>query len=172
MAQVTPEIRRAYGLTAELVPTDILAKIPQSELVDRLEYAQSLVKKQASADPRERRELAERARAMLRAQPRNVTEQAVAATITKGSAISDGASTGAVQAARRLLEEHPPAPRRKAARPVAKSIGGAAKDDKAPLLAVYDRLGNITGVIDPAALIRVSDDPAAVAKALKTERRR
>jgi hypothetical protein len=171
MAQITAEIRKAYGLAANLVPVDVLKQIDQSELLDRLVYADSLGRKAraASATPAERKGYAEQARNVMRAQPRAVTERAVADRICKASGLgSSGQADALGRSAQEILEVHPPAPRREDAAAV--TVAKAAARDGDDLMVLYDADGRVFGVAPRSAVVPATTDPAAVAKARRLRR--
>jgi len=163
MARITPEIRRTHGRAAELVPESVLAAIDQAELADRLSASAGLIQKSRSSatTPRDRAELADRARKMLAAQPRSLTEHEVAARVTKAAVVPKAQGDALRAEALRILAENPPAPylgnRGARAAPVVKAGGDA-------LMLVCDCTGKVVGVCDPAAITPVTSLDA-VAKA-------
>ena len=165
MARITPEIRRLYGRAGELIPESVLAAIDQAELADRLSASASLIQKSRSpaTAPRDRAELADRARKMLTAQPRSVTEHEVAARVTKAAAVPKAQADALRAECLRILALNPPAPhlgdRGARTAPVAKAAAGGDG-----LMLVCDSTGKVVGVCDPAAITPVTSLDA-VAKA-------
>ncbi len=109
MAQITKSIRAAHGLTAGLIPADILKSIGQGELLDRIVAAKSLVRKsQAASDPTLRKGYAALARATLTAQPRAKTERQAAEFIAKAAGCPNTRQADALRRqAQELYERHP-----------------------------------------------------------------
>jgi hypothetical protein len=178
---VTKAISARHGMAAELVPADIRAKIPQAELLDRLEAARELVaKSQTASDATLRRGYSQLARAILGAQPRAVTERQHRELLAKAAGTSPALAETIRRQAAELLERHPVAPRRADSERVAK----AAAETPGGYVAVYDAAGQLVGLVDPAKIQPVSQpkppgddtsgqDPAssAVAKARRPQRR-
>ncbi len=158
MAQISKSIQAQYGLTANLIPVDVLKAIDQSELLDRLAYCTDLVRKaQKAYDPATRTGLSALARAALTAQPRAKTEAEAATMVVKAAAAPPGQAAAIRRAIAELQERHPAAPRRAVAAPVAKAK--AAKD--APPVPVFDANGRLVGVVDPDDIIPVAGADAA-----------
>jgi hypothetical protein len=148
-----PRRGAARGLTANLIPVEVLKSISQAELFDRLTHAEALVRKaQAATEVTDRRGYNAQAQAVLRAQPRAVTEREVAARITKAAGLGN---TGQADALRRqaqdLLAQHPPAPRRGDAPEVTVAKGQAEADDD-DLMPCYNQAGMLFGVCPRSAL--------------------
>ena len=166
MAQITVAIRKAHRLVADLVPDDVMKQIPQEELLDRILHAEDLgARSRAAADPTLRKGYSSLARAVLRAQPRAVTERQANDLIAKAAGVGNTRQADALRAeAQRLQELHPPAPRRGESVAVAKAQAG---DDA--LMICYDEAGVPFGVCKPDAVQPVTS-PAGIAKAGKVQR--
>lgn len=172
MAEITKAIAANHRLVADLVPVDIRKAIGQDELLDRIVHAEELsARSRAASDVTLRKGYASLARAVLRAQPRALTERRSAELVAKAAGLGGTRQADALRRqAQELLELHPPAPRRADAVAVAK----AAKPEQ---VAIYDQAGNLVGLVDEAEIIRVRnpagpDDDASVAKARAARRPR
>jgi hypothetical protein len=160
MAQITRDLEHQYRLVTHLIPDEVRKSIDQVELLDRLVHANTLVRKsQDAADPVLRKSYGELAQAVLRAQPRAVTDQQVAERIAKAATTRDQRQADALRAqADRIRERHPTAPRRDEIAKVAKA--------KAGQLPCYDAAGDLIGFCPPEALTPVQTVSAArIAKA-------
>jgi hypothetical protein len=90
--------------------------------------------------------------AMMRAQPRNVTERGVQERITKAVSTADAFQGASLRrSAQDLLDEHPPAPRNPDAQLIVKAMAG-----EDGLMACYDQDGCLVGVCPQSALIRAA----------------
>jgi hypothetical protein len=168
MAVITKSIEQHHRLVANLVPVDILKQIDQGELLDRVTYAEELSRKaQSAADVTLRRGYAKLAQAVLRAQPRALTERQGATLIAKAAGVPNTSQADAIRRQEQeLRERHPVAPRREDAAAVVK-----AKADDAQMVVCYDAAGNAFGVCD-AADIQAVGTAADVAKARLGKARR
>lgn len=141
----TRSVAARHRLALALIPADILKSVPADELADRIVHAEDLSRR--AADPSVpadlRRAYKLRAQAVLRAQPRAVTERQHAELIAKAAAAPGRFQEEAIRRqARELIEEkHPVAPRRAAA--VRK-----AKAEEAEPVPVFDADGNLIGICD------------------------
>ncbi len=178
MATITKRIRDQHGFNADIVPPDVLAKIDQAELLDRLVHAGDLIRKSSTTGDRTlRRGYADLARAVLAAQPRAAVRQRVSDLVAKAEAMPGGAQADALRRqARDFQEQNPAAPQRDASVAIAKAVVAAdakAKasglDDDEPLQILYDAAGRPFGVCPVSAIQPVTTD--AVAKAGKAPRR-
>lgn len=149
MAQITKAVAAEHRLEVSLIPEHVLKSIDQAELFDRLAYSGELTAKaKASPDAVLRRGYGRLARAVLQARPRAEVARESAALIAKAAgAPLDHQSAALRRKAELLLEEHPPAPRRDEAVPVAKAM--AASPGRR---LVYDASGCVLGLVDPAKL--------------------
>jgi hypothetical protein len=144
VAEITPQIREKYKSWADSVPPDILAKIDEAELLDRLDEAASFrAKAAATASPVLRSGYLVQARGIIRAAPR----AAVEARITDLLAKADGAATGQYREscrseAERLRAANHPAPRRH--RP-------ASTPPAAPVRRVLVKAASDAAISDPDA---------------------
>jgi hypothetical protein len=159
MATITATIRKSYGGRADLIPAHILKSIPQDELLDRLSYADDLITR--PCDPQLKEGYALLRKAVLTAQPRETTERAVTELHVLAGRTRDARRAGEMRdAAARLMEQNPIAPRRA---DVAKSraAGGTAAEParhrvaKAALqVAVYNDRGRVAGLVDRARIVQ------------------
>jgi hypothetical protein len=151
MAQNVTAIRK--GLASGLIPDTVLKQIDDQEVLDRLARAGKLNQEADATSGTARRDLLQQARAVMQAQPRAVTEREVQAAVAKASGLGNGHQADALRRrANELLEQHPPAPRRqaaRAARPVPVAKAGRAR--KPPVRLVYDRAGRMC-CVDPARI--------------------
>jgi hypothetical protein len=111
MAQNMAAIRK--GLASGSIPDTILKQIDDQEVLDRLAYAGELIQKANGASGTARRDLIQRARAVMQAQPRALTEREVKAAVAKSATLGNGLQADAARRrANELLEQNSPAPRR------------------------------------------------------------
>lgn len=172
-AQPPPDPHHLARLFAAMVPDEIAKSISNAEYNDRLvEVARLSAQASDPALSPDLRQAAKiRAQAVLRAQPRQATEQQHAAMIAKAAATRSPLQAEAIRRhAERLIEqEHPIAPRRGAAVRKAKAV---AEDD---LTAVFDQDGNLVGVVPADAIQPVggagAKDAAAAAEVAKASGR-
>ena len=148
MATITTAIRKAHGDAASLIPVPILKSLPQDELLDRLAHAEDLTAR--ARDPELAEAYAVLAKAMLTAQPRDAVAKEIARRYLRASREPDRAKADAIRrGAIRLIERNPPAPER-ADVAKARKIAKAKAQGSAAMQAVFDRNGNLIGVVDPA----------------------
>jgi hypothetical protein len=175
MAVITKSIAAEHRLVANLIPVDVLKMLDQSELLDRLVYAQELTQRSRSAsDITVRKGYAKLAQAMLRAQPRSQTERQSATLIAKAAAAPNSQADALRRKAQELLEQHPPAPRRGESAAVMKAKAAGGGDD---LFVCFDQAGNVIGVcqrsdIQPVSTGTPSADVAKAARSGKATQRR
>lgn len=154
--------RHYAQLLISLVPAEIRKSISADELTDRVIEGERLSRQ--AADPAlsaaQREAARARARQVMLAAPRSVTEERVADKVAKAAALGSCPQADALRRqAQQLLEKDPPAPRR--AESVRKAA--AAEEDPVP---VFDAAGNLVGVIlDPSDLTPVSGARKAPAAA-------
>ena len=174
MAKITKQLRQAHGLAADLIPAEVLKSIDDGELWDRLVHVAELTKRARNAtDPTLRRGYSAVAKATLTARPRAEVARQHAELVAKAAGCQNGAQADAIRRqAERLLEEHPPSPRRGESVAVAKAKANAGDSDGDSLLVCFDENGRPFGVCHPDALRPVSRpaDLAKVAKAGKAPR--
>jgi hypothetical protein len=156
MAQITKSIQDWQRLVADLIPAATIAKISQAELLDRLAFQADLT---AQADRASNHVLASCyrsiAKAALHAAPRDEVEQQARGYRAKAALLGPALGDHLLRMADDLERRNPVAPRRAAVR----------KAQAEPsLVPVYDCNGKITGVVDEAAIIPVTD-PDVIAKA-------
>ncbi len=163
MAKITKAVQQAHRFTAALIPADVMKAISQAELLDRLEHAELLSRKARNASDRVLgRGYSAVAKAALTAQPRAVTERQVAELTVRAAATPNSSQADAIRRqAQRLLEEHPPAPRRADSVAVAKAKAAAGDGDD--LMVCYDQNGTAYGVIKRSDLQPVRTEAADVA---------
>jgi hypothetical protein len=170
LAQITKALAAEHHLVTSLIPATVLKSIDQGELLDRLVYARELSASARSApDAVLRRGYSLLAQAVLKARPRAAVAQESAALIAKaaGAPLTTQAAELRVKAAR-LLEEHPPAPRRADSEEIVRLRKGAVET----LQVVYDAAGTPVGVCSPDAITPVAASfPVAKASAGKAPRR-
>jgi hypothetical protein len=153
-AQPPPDPRHLARLYTAMIPDEVAKSISNAEYNDRLVEAARL-SAQASdpaLSPDLRQAAKIRAQAVLRAQPRQATEQQHAAMIAKAAATRSPLQAEAIRRhAERLIEqEHPIAPRRGAAVRKAKAAGGG----NAPVV-LFDADGRVLGICDPSDILPV-----------------
>jgi len=136
------------------VPDEIRKSISSEELNDRLvEAARASAQATDPALSADVRKMARRrGLAVLRAQPRDVTERQHRELIAKAAAAQNPFHADAIRrAAERLIEEeHPVAPRRGAA------VAKAGKAGKEPPVPVFDADGNLVGVVEADEIMPVA----------------
>jgi hypothetical protein len=166
--------RKTARLLASLVPDAVAKSISNAEFNDRIVEAARLSRQAVdpALSPSLRQAAKNRAQAVLRAQPRAVTEGEHKALIAKAAAVRNPAQANAIRRqAERLIEaDHPPAPRRWSPSAV---IAKAKADGQ--LLACFDNAGNLFGVADPDDVQPVeaqadADAPAGAAAPAGTPR--
>ncbi len=158
MAQITKSIHAQHRLMANLLPPSTLAKISQSELEDRLAHVAELtVKADRATDHVVAGCYRSVAKAALAARPRDEVEQEVRALRARAELLGPGHGDIHLRRADELLTQNPVAPRRTSVR---KAQAGTS------LVPVYDCNGKLTGVVDEAELIPVTD-AEIVAKAAR-----
>jgi hypothetical protein len=158
----------AVRLMLAMVPDDVRASISKAELEDRLVESARLTAQASdpdlSADLRKAARI--RAQAILRAQPRAVTEAKHRELVAKAEAMPPGFRAQMVREhARQVLEDHPIAPDRAArARRTAPRPGGPvrkAAEGDGPM-PVFDQDGNLVGIVeDPDDITLISNRPKA-----------
>lgn len=152
-------------LLLSFVPEEIRKSLSSDELHDRLLEAARLGEQ--AKDPRLsadlRKAAAIRSRALLTAQPREVTRQQHAALIAKASVAKSQMQAAAIRReADRLIEElHPIAPPRagakgRAGQPVRAAKAAGKSDDDPEVMAVFDESGNLIGIVDPGDVTPVA----------------
>jgi hypothetical protein len=156
MAEVTPQLRRAYGFMPDLVPNHVLKNIDQSELLDRLVCAaSSLAKAEDSRDKTLATGFKRHATAVLTAPPREAVLAQHRAKIQKAAQFEAQSSYVQAERLRRaaatLLAESPVAPERMSRLTKAEANSG--------LIPVFDAAGNLVGLAKPAAITPVADMP-------------
>lgn len=141
-----------------LVPPDLVAKLSQDELNDRVHCARAhLAKAAAQTDPTLKRAYSQLAGAVLRSnEPRDEVEKRYRDLVLKAGLTQSSVISGQLMdSARRYIEEHPIAPRRN--EQVRAQLTKAAKDGQ---LGVWDKDGNLLGTVDPTKvtpLVSASD---------------
>jgi hypothetical protein len=112
MGAITPTMRATYGHLADQIPTALLERIDEAEILDRLDTARDLLVKADQAQGDLYRGYRDRARAVLEAEPRDIVEQQAQQWITKAQAAHTPTHASACRAqAVRVRAENPPAPR-------------------------------------------------------------
>jgi hypothetical protein len=159
VAQITKSIQAQHGLVANLVPEGVLKQIDQTELLDRVIYAEELGQRSRNAtDPTLRNGYASLAQAVLRANPRAQVARQSAELMARAATLSHTSQADEFRRkAQELLEEHPPAPRRAEsseaaqAMRIAKEQGG--EDD---LTLIYTADGQPCGVVSASKITPVT----------------
>lgn len=183
MGRITTEVWEKYRRERDLIPADILARIDQDEVLDRLDAAHDLyLKADATPSGQLARSYTARARLVCKAEPRADTEAQAQVWLDKAeTAHTTEYAAACRENADRIRAENPIAPRRKRAdglsmtdavaqlqadvrRAAAVEKARQAREDAA-LLAKVDAAGSDSGVTRTqlAALVR-----RAVAEALST----
>ncbi len=159
MAQITKSVHAEHGMAAHLIPPATLAKLSQDELADRLAHMAKLTAKAARATNRVVAECYEHvAKATLTAMPPAELAQQVRDKRAKAALLGPVLGDALLRQADELEARNPVPPRRTAVR----------KAQDAPVLVpMYDCNGKLTGVVDEAEVIPVTD-AALVAKAART----
>lgn len=154
MAQITTQIRKSYGMIPSLIPPDVLKKISQEELLDRLVEARKLTERaRAASSPTISKGLGEMARDLLTAAPREETAREVKALLTKAARVDDPVTAQSLRArAARLEADNPAAPRRLPPQPV-RAVRKTKEDPPVP---VYTADGDLVGLVDPDKITRIS----------------
>jgi hypothetical protein len=147
MARITKSEQAVMPDVSRLIPADLVAKLSQDELNDRVHHARALLRKSAAqTDPTLKRGYSQLAGAVLRTnEPRDEVERHYRDLMTKAALTQSSVISGQLMdSARRYIEEHPIAPRRNEA--VRAQLTKAAKDGQ---LGVWDKDGNLLGTVDP-----------------------
>lgn len=166
MAQITTQIRKSYGMIPSLIPPDVLKKISQEELLDRLVEARKLTERaRAASSPTISKGLGEMARDLLAAAPREETAREVKALLTKAALVGDAVTADSLRArAARLEADNPAAPSRLPPQPV-RAVRKTKEDPPVP---VYDADGNLVGLVDPDKITPVAGASAPGAAPAET----
>lgn len=165
MARITKAEQAVMPDVSRLIPADLVAKLSQDELNDRVHCARAnLAKAAAQTDPTLKRGYSQLAGAVLRTnEPRDEIERHYRDLVTKAALThSSVISSQLMDAAQRYITEHPIAPRRNEA--VRAQLTKAAADGQ---LGVWDKDGNLLGTCDPSKvtmLVSASDGAAAMEK--------
>lgn len=113
MGAITPHMRATYGTLVDGIPTDIVERVDQDELFDRLDEARDLVAKSDRAAPDLVWGYRDQARAVLEAAPRADVDQRAQQWIDKAEQAVTAEHAAACHAeARRIRIDNPSAPRR------------------------------------------------------------
>ncbi|XUL89731.1 hypothetical protein ACQ86D_26450 [Streptomyces galilaeus] len=125
MGQITPAVRASYGRHAyvcDWIPTKILDRIDDGEVLDRLDEARDLIQKADSGSPDLCWSYRQRARDVLEAAPRDEVEHQAAGWITKAQSAHTAVHAAYCRSvAQQLREKNPPAPRRERVSPAPQS---------------------------------------------------
>ena len=156
MAQITKSIQDWQPMVANLIPLATVAKISQDDLLDRLAFRADLeAKAELAASPVLASCYHSIAKAALTAEPREDVERQTRGYRAKAALLGPQMGDHLLRMADDLERRNPAAPRRATVR----------KAQAEPsLVPVYDCNGKITGVVDEAEIIPVTD-PEVVAKA-------
>jgi hypothetical protein len=148
MARITKAEQAVMPDVSRLIPADLVAKLSQDELNDRVHYARACLKKSAVQDnPTLERGYRLLAGAVLRtSEPRDEVEKHYRDLVTKAGLTQSSVISGQLlDSARQYLEQHPIAPRRN--EQVRAQLAKAAADGQ---LGVWDKDGNLLGTCDPS----------------------
>jgi len=179
VAEITRAMEYAYGRLPYMVPNEIRRQIGSDELLDRLVYSTSLMKRaEQERDRTAKAGFSAAASAVLTAPPREETAQLVKSLELKIERWDAYGNWGQGEQARRQLAEvqarQPMAPVR------ADRMTKAEKSSD--LVPVYDAAGNLVGLTKPASITPVTsgagmekdaiaeDDDPEVARALAAGR--
>lgn len=120
MAEITSDLREQYGSTCALIPADVLTRIDEDEVLDRLDEAHALYRKAEQAPADISGGYRDRARAVCQAEPRDVTEQQAQQWLAKADAAASAAHRGTcLDEAQAIRARQPQAPRRTRTGPAA-----------------------------------------------------
>ncbi|MDI5964816.1 hypothetical protein [Streptantibioticus silvisoli] len=113
MGVITPEVRAEYGGQIRLIPSDMITRLPQEELLDRLAEAKRLHTKAAKAEtPYLAIGYHEKARLLCKAEPRDETELLAREWVAKAAAAHTGVLASAcLEKAEEIRRSNPAAPR-------------------------------------------------------------
>ncbi|NNN30732.1 hypothetical protein HLK59_10220 [Streptomyces sp. S3(2020)] len=113
MSEITGDMRQRYGSVADWVPADVLPRIDQDELLDRLDEAEALRKSFEAAPADFARGYVERARKICAAPPRDEVEKAAQEWLVKADqAYTAQHAAGCREQARLIRLANPSATRR------------------------------------------------------------
>lgn len=155
MARITKAEQALIPNVQVMMPSDLVSKLDQDEVADRVHYAKQLITKAAATtDPTLRQSWNKLAGAVLRTPlPREQVEKQVQDLRIKARmSWSKPAAEQLQDQADRFLADNPIAPRRQQA--VRRQLAKAAD---AGQMACYDRDGNLIGTVDPSKLTFLVD---------------
>lgn len=155
MARITKAEQALIPNVNVLMPSDLVSKLDQDEVADRVHYAKQLITKAASTtDPTLKQSWSKLAGAVLRTPlPRDQVEKQVQDLRIKARmSWSKPAAEQLHDQADRFLADNPIAPRRQQA--MRKALKKAADSG---MVAAYDKDGNLVGVVDPAKVTFLVD---------------
>lgn len=117
MAEITWEMRRRYGHMVGWIPNDLLARIDQDEVLDRLDEAEALYKKFEAAPQEFAYGYVEQAQQICKAAPRDEVERAATEWLSKADAAHTAQHAAGCREQARLIRLANPSATRRERRP-------------------------------------------------------
>lgn len=122
MGEITWEMRRTHGHVADWIPAELLPRLPQDEVLDRLDEAAALYKKFETSPHEFALGYLEQAQRICKAAPRDEVEQAAGEWLVKAEqAHTAQHAAGCLEQARLIRLANPSATRRER-RPTAAQV--------------------------------------------------
>jgi hypothetical protein len=113
VGEITGEMRQRYGYKADWIPAELLPRLPQDEVLDRLDEAEALYKKFEASPHEFAVGYLDRAQQICKAAPRDEVEQAAQRWLEKAEqAYTPQHAAGCMEQARLVRLANPSATRR------------------------------------------------------------